>query len=79
MSVPMNELELTVKHLQDQLELANSRMQAVNVAFQGKVNDCLELHAQFLLLQNKNAQLMKQVEELEKQVAPAVYKAEEKA
>jgi hypothetical protein len=82
-----NELQLqqTVQHLQDQLDLANSRMQSANHAFQTKTNDALELHAQFLLVQKKNADLMKQqadhqkvVDALQKQVCELTAKEEDK-
>jgi hypothetical protein len=47
-----------IRHLEDQLDLANSRMSAANLAFQSKTNDALELHAQLLLIQKKNADLI---------------------
>jgi uncharacterized coiled-coil protein SlyX len=60
MTMPKQDLTLEQanKHLADQLDLANSRMQAVNHAYQAKTNDALELHAQFLLVQKKNADLV---------------------
>lgn len=81
----MVEASQVIKQLQDQLDLANSRMQSANHAFQVKTNDALELHAQFLLVQKKNADLMKQmgeqqkvVDALQKQVLELTKQAEEK-
>lgn len=71
----------TIAHLQDQLDLANSRMQSANHAFQTKTNDCLELHAQFLLLQKKNGEVMQEkansqkvIDELQKKVCELTEK-----
>ena len=70
-----------IKLLSEQLDLANSRMQSANHAFQVKTNEALELHAQFLLVQKKNGDLMqmqannqKVIDELQKQICELTEK-----
>ena len=60
--------EQTVQHLQEQLDLANSRMQSANHAFQNKTNEMLELHAQFIMLQKRYGELLAQSKEHQKLV-----------